>query len=70
MVGRAVAAHQEIQTWSEQPIDRLLQALAQRVHRHAEELARAAVQETGLGNVTDKTAKNRFASQDLLRTAR
>jgi acetaldehyde dehydrogenase / alcohol dehydrogenase len=68
MVGRAVAAQQEIQTWSEQAIDRLLQALAQRVHRQAEELARAAVQETGLGNVTDKTAKNRFASLDVYRS--
>jgi acyl-CoA reductase-like NAD-dependent aldehyde dehydrogenase len=68
MVGRALAAQQEIQTWSEEAIDRLLEALAQCVYRHAEDLAMAAVQETGLGNVRDKTAKNRFASLQVYRS--
>jgi hypothetical protein len=44
-----------------------LQALAKCVYEHAEELAIAAVQETGMGNVRDKTAKNRFASLDIYR---
>ncbi len=68
LVGRAVAAQKEFQTWSEEATDRLLQALARRVYVHAEELAMAAVQETGMGNVRDKTAKNRFASLDIYRS--
>ena len=32
----------------------------------AEELARMAVEDTGFGNVADKTEKNRFASQQVL----
>lgn len=68
LVSRAVSAQKEFQTWSEEATDRLLQALAQRVYLHAEELAIAAVQETGMGNVRDKTAKNRFASMDIYRS--
>jgi len=68
LVSRAVSAQKEFQTWSEEATDRLLQALAQRVYLHAEELAIAAVQETGMGNVRDKTFKNRFASMDIYHT--
>jgi acetaldehyde dehydrogenase / alcohol dehydrogenase len=68
LVGRAVAAQKEFQTWSEEATDQLLQAVAQRVYLHAEELAIAAVQETGMGNVRDKTIKNRFASMDIYRS--
>ncbi len=68
IVGHAVAAQKEFQTWSEEAIDMLLQALASCVYQHAEELAIAAVQETGMGNVRDKTAKNRFASLDIYRS--
>src|SRR5215470_10512708 len=68
LVGRAVSAQKEFQTWSEEATDRLLQALAKRVYLHAEELAIAAVQETGMGNVRDKTTKNRFASLDIYRS--
>ncbi len=68
MVQRAVQAQHDFQGWPEARIDQLLQALAERVSRHAEELALAAVQETRLGNVADKTAKNRFASLDVCRS--
>jgi acetaldehyde dehydrogenase / alcohol dehydrogenase len=68
LVGRAVAAQKEFQTWSEEATDRLLLALAERVSTHAEELAIATVQETGLGNVRDKTAKNHFASMGIYRS--
>jgi acetaldehyde dehydrogenase (acetylating) len=68
LVERAVSAQKEFQTWSEEATDRLLQALAKCVYEHAEELAIAAVQETGMGNVRDKTAKNRFASLDIYRS--
>jgi acetaldehyde dehydrogenase / alcohol dehydrogenase len=68
MVQRAVQAQQAFLDWPEERIDQLLQALAERVSLHAEELAMAAVQETRLGNVADKTVKNRFASQDVCRS--
>ncbi|TMD60534.1 MAG: aldehyde dehydrogenase family protein [Chloroflexi bacterium] len=68
MVERAVRAQKAFQDWPEERIDQLLQALAEKVSLHAEELAMAAVQETGLGNVADKTAKNRFASLDVCRS--
>jgi len=65
IVEHALRAHKAIQTWPEERIDKLLQALAECVSAHAEELASTAVQETGLGNVADKTLKNRFASLDV-----
>jgi len=68
IVGRAVVAQKEFHAWSEEATDRLLQALALRVSSHAEELAIAAVQEMGMGNVRDKTFKNRFASLDIYRS--
>ncbi len=68
LVGRAVSAQKEFQTWSEEATDRLLQALATCVYLQAEDLAIAAVQETRMGNVKDKTAKNRFASLSIYRS--
>lgn len=68
MVERAVRAQKAFQDWPEERIDQLLQALAERVNIHAEDLAIAAVQETRPGNVADKTAKNRFASLDVYRS--
>jgi acetaldehyde dehydrogenase/alcohol dehydrogenase len=68
IVQRSVQAQHDFQGWSEARIDHLLQALAERVSLHAEELALAAVQETRLGNVADKAAKNRFASLDVCRS--
>lgn len=68
LVERAAAAQKEFQSWSEEATDRLLYALATAVYQHAEELAIAAVRETGMGNVRDKTIKNRFASMDIYRS--
>jgi acyl-CoA reductase-like NAD-dependent aldehyde dehydrogenase len=62
MVARAVAAQREFETWSEPRVDALLREVAQTIDAHAEPLAVAAVEETGLGNVRDKTLKNRLAS--------
>jgi CRP-like cAMP-binding protein len=55
LIARALAAQRSIEGWTEARIDRLLLALAQTVADHAEELAVAAVEETGIGNVRDKT---------------
>jgi acyl-CoA reductase-like NAD-dependent aldehyde dehydrogenase len=66
LVGRARAAQRLIEGWSEARIDQLLLALAQIVADHAEELAQATVRETRIGNVRDKTLKNRIASLGIL----
>jgi acyl-CoA reductase-like NAD-dependent aldehyde dehydrogenase len=62
LVAQALAAQRAIADWPEERIDTLLHALAQTVADHAEELAVATVAETGMGNVPDKTLKNRLAS--------
>jgi acyl-CoA reductase-like NAD-dependent aldehyde dehydrogenase len=62
LVAHALAAQRAIVDWPEKRIDTLLHALAQAVADHAEELAVATVAETGMGNVPDKTLKNRLAS--------
>ena len=62
MVAAAVAAQRAVATWPEERIDALLAEIAHAVADRAEELATATVEETGMGNVPDKTAKNRFAA--------
>ena len=62
LVARASAAQQAFEDWPEQRVDALLGHIARAVADHAQELAEATVLETGLGNVTDKTFKNRLAS--------
>jgi acyl-CoA reductase-like NAD-dependent aldehyde dehydrogenase len=57
----AEAAQAGFETWSETPLetrDRVIEAMREVTRRHAEELARLAVEETGLGNVKDKVVKN------------
>jgi acyl-CoA reductase-like NAD-dependent aldehyde dehydrogenase len=62
LIARAIEAQHLIEDWTEAQIDQLLLALAQMIADHAEELAVATVRETGMGNVRDKTFKNRIAS--------
>jgi acetaldehyde dehydrogenase/alcohol dehydrogenase len=61
----AVAAQRALLAWAEDDIDALVDDVAERVAEHAEELARATVEETGIGNVADKAVKNRFASIEV-----
>lgn len=58
MVTRAAAAQREIESWPEERIDKLLFAMANAIANHAEELARASVAETGLGDVQSKIIKD------------
>jgi acyl-CoA reductase-like NAD-dependent aldehyde dehydrogenase len=62
MIAQALLAQRLIESWSEAQIDALLHALALVVADRAEDLAVAAVGETGMGNVSDKSLKNRIAS--------
>ncbi len=62
VVLRASRAQELFENWSDERIDGLLLDVAMTVAANAEPLAIATVAETGLGNVADKTLKNRFAS--------
>ncbi|MDX2015339.1 MAG: aldehyde dehydrogenase family protein [Myxococcaceae bacterium] len=55
------AATRAQQQWVRTPLDtreKVIEAMRETTRRHAEELARMAVDETGLGNVKDKIQKN------------
>ena len=65
LVARSIAAQQSISGWHEDKVDDLITALATEIAGHADELAAATVAETGIGCVTDKAHKNRFASLDV-----
>jgi acetaldehyde dehydrogenase/alcohol dehydrogenase len=66
-VARAVAAQTVLAGWPEARVETLLDAIAGAVAGQAEGLAAATVAETGIGNVADKTFKNRFASLEVNR---
>ena len=63
MVARSVNAQRLFQSWSEERTDALLGDIADCITEHAEALASATVDETGIGNVADKTFKNRLIGQ-------
>jgi acyl-CoA reductase-like NAD-dependent aldehyde dehydrogenase len=65
MVATAVAAQRSFAAWDEGRVDALLGDIAETIAEHAEELAIAAVAETRLGNVVDKTLKNEVASRRI-----
>jgi hypothetical protein len=62
LVARSAAALDSIAGWAEDEIDGLITALAAQIAARAEELAVAAVAETGIGCVPDNADKNRVAS--------
>src|SRR5215211_2571750 len=67
-VARAAAAQEVLAGWPEARVEALLDGIAAAVAGQAEALAAATVAETGIGNVADKTFKNRFASLEVNRT--
>lgn len=60
---RAKLAQATLAEFSQDQIDRIVEAMAAAVTPHAEALARLAVEETTYGVVRDKIQKNLFASQ-------
>ncbi len=65
LVSAAAAAQMKLRKLDQAAIDRIVEAMARAGSEHAEELAKMAREETGFGNVKDKTAKNKFASLTL-----
>src|SRR5690242_4082243 len=62
LVRRAKAVQPVLAEFSQEQINRLIDAMATAVAPHAEALAKLAVEETGYGVVADKIQKNNFSS--------
>ena len=66
----AQEAHEAFSGFSEQAIDKILQAMVEVIGKNAERLARMTVEETGYGVVEHKVIKNLFASRDVYQAIR
>ena len=62
---RAHQAQQQFAEFTQSAVDAIVAACANAATEAGEQLARTAVEETGYGNVPDKTEKNRLASVDV-----
>lgn len=62
LAARAAQAQERLSQMDPKKLDSICQAVARAFSAQAESLARLAVEETGFGNVPDKTEKNRFAA--------
>ena len=69
-IERASKAQERFLTFSQAEVDAVVDACAAAATDAGEQLARTAVEETGYGNVTDKTTKNRLASVYVHRAIR
>src|SRR5690606_24267478 len=63
LASRARQAAALLAEFTQEQIDRIVDAMAAAVRPRAEQFARMAVEETGFGVVTDKILKNRFAAE-------
>jgi acetaldehyde dehydrogenase (acetylating) len=61
----ALIAQQKFARFSQEKVDAIVEAVAKAAAAEAETLARAAVEETGYGNVPDKILKNRMGAVDV-----
>ena len=66
----AYDAQKQLRRMSQEQLDAIVEAIAKAFSREAEMLAQMAVEETGFGNVKDKTRKNRFASETVASAVR
>ena len=65
LAARAREAQKTLAGFSQEQVDRVVDAMAAAAREHAERLARLAHEETGFGNVQDKTKKNLFSAVDV-----
>ncbi len=65
LVEKAAEAQKVLETFSQEQIDQVVAAMAEAARRHAEPLARLAVEETTYGVVADKVEKNLFSARDV-----
>jgi len=69
-IALAHEAFLKYRTYTQEQVDRIVDRVAAVARSHAEHLAKLAVEETGYGNVKDKTAKNLLNSDILHRAIR
>lgn len=62
LIRAAKAAQEKLASYDQRDINALVKAIADECARHAEELAKLAVEETGFGNWQDKLQKNLLGS--------
>ena len=67
---KASEAQKILAEMSQEQIDKIVEAVAKAFSEEAAFLAELAVKETGFGNVRDKTAKNKFASEKVAASVR
>ena len=63
LIDQAYQAQIKLATFSQEQIDTIVKQMAAASLDAAEKLAKAAVEETGFGNLEDKILKNKFASE-------
>lgn len=65
MINNARLAQKEFEKWSQEQVDRVIREIGKVVYDNAELLAEMAVSETGMGNYSDKVAKNKGKSKTI-----
>ncbi len=70
LAARAAAAQKIFARFSQEQVDAIVEACAKAAAENAEPLARAAMEETGFGNVPDKIVKNSLAAVNVPRAIR
>ncbi|MBI4456528.1 MAG: acetaldehyde dehydrogenase (acetylating) [Acidobacteria bacterium] len=70
LVNEAYEAQQHLSQFSQEQVDAIVDKMAYAAQSQSEGLAKLAVEETGYGNIPDKTIKNRFAAENIYRYIR
>ncbi len=70
LLAAAQTAFEELKRFDQAKLDRIVDAVADAGEKNAAQLAKLAVAETGFGNETDKTEKNRFAARRVQQALR
>jgi acetaldehyde dehydrogenase (acetylating) len=65
LLARAKEAQKTLAGFSQEQVDRVVEAMAGAARQEAERLARMAHEETGFGSTKDKTLKNLFSAVDV-----
>ena len=66
LAAAAREAQKALKEFSQEQVDRIVEAMAGAARGEAERLARLAHEETGFGNTKDKTLKNLFSAVDVM----
>lgn len=65
LVEKAAQAQEIVAGFTQEKVDRMVKAMANAGAEYARRLAQIAVEETGMGVLEDKVAKNRFATENV-----